>query len=656
MKTVNTVCARDCYDSCFLKASVDAHGRLVSVKGDGDHPVTRGFVCLRGNKDAERVYENRVLYPHVRSIPKPGRYFQRTDWDDALGRVAEKIEAVMQKWGPEKILLLRYSGNMGLLTGSFSQRLWNSLGAVQTDGALCSSSGHAALELHFGSSHGLQPEELPSKRLIVFWGGNPVVSSPHSWALAAEARRKINARIVVIDSRRSESAAKADLWLAPRPETDVALANGIARQMIRNNRHDAEFIRRWTTGFDAYTHEVEKWTLEKTAGVTGIKPQQIREFAEAYGGLKPSAMVIGVGFQRSDSGAEAVRAVSLLSALTGQHRGFFYGNSSGYMVDKALLAGGRTSKGSPKVVSQVSLGSRLARGEFKLVFIQGMNPALTLPDHNAVRRGLTREDTFVVLHDPHWTASADLADVVLPAQTHFEKEDINMPWCHWYVQKSNRAIEPLAQSRGEVDVMTALAERLELADPDVFEDPWSALAQSFDGALAEGSFKTLMDGEPAQLRCKAPDLYPTPSGKIEFAAATPLPPPIQPLPEFNPPLLESGEYILLNSAVPQYTHTQFQDIFGPIPSVVWINPLDANKLGISEGENVELFNSLGKTVVQAKITDDVPPGVLWVPKQFPGEGGTQPQNALCPGRPQTLGGGSTFNSTVVRVRRMVGAI
>ena len=248
MKTIDTVCARDCYDSCFIKALVDENGRLTAVKGDDAHPLTRGFVCMRGNKDAERVYRDRVLHPNIRSSAKPGRFFERADWDSALDRVAQKLKAVLDRCGPEKVLLLRYSGNMGLLTGCFSQRLWNTIGAVQTDGALCSASGHAAINAHFGASYGLQPETLASRRLIVFWGGNPVVSAPHWWALAAKARRDNNARIVVVDTRRSESAAKADLWLAPRPESDVALAYGVARSIIEAGRHDAEFIRRWTTG------------------------------------------------------------------------------------------------------------------------------------------------------------------------------------------------------------------------------------------------------------------------------------------------------------------------------------------------------------------------------------------------------------------------
>lgn len=654
MKTIDTVCARDCYDSCFLKAQVDESGRFTAVKGDDFHPVTRGFVCLRGNKDAERVYRDRVLYPHLRSSPKPGRFFKRADWDEALGRTADKLKSVLDRWGPEKVLLLRYSGNMGLLSGCFSQRLWNCIGAVQTDGALCSASGHAALNAHFGSSHGLQPETLMSRRLIVFWGGNLVVSAPHWWALTLEARRSNNAQIVVIDSRRSESAARADHRLAPRPESDVALAYGIARQIIRAKQHDADFIRTWTTGFDAFAAEADKWTLEKTAASTGIDRSQIKVLADAYGRLKSSALVIGIGFQRSDTGAEAVRAVSLLSALTGGHRDFFYGNSTGYRVDKKLLAGAGAAGRPSKVVSQVSLGRRLARGEFKFIFVQGMNPVLTLPDYNAVHQGLTREDSFVVLHDPHWTATADFADVVLPGQTHFEKEDINMPWGHGYVRKSNRAIEPLGESRNEIEVLTALAKRMGLADPACFEDPWRALEQAFNGALAEGDFGSLMDGQTVRLQYKPLDCYPTASGKIEFATGAPLPDAAKPLPVFTARVREPGEFVLLNSSVSQFTHTQFQEVFGPIPNRVSVNPADAENLGVVEDEAVEIYNSLGKTVVRVKVTTDVPPGVLWVPKQFPAPDGGQPQNALCPGRAQTLGGGSTYNSTVVRVRRRAG--
>ena len=150
MQEIRTVCSRDCYDTCFVVAGVDDAGKILSVKGDPENPVTQGITCPRCAKDANRVYQNRIHYPHVRSDSKPGWHFSRLNWDNALDRVAEKLRHTLDTWGPESVLLLKYAGNTGLLAGTFPVRLWNAIGATRTDNGLCSQSGHVGLEVtHF---------------------------------------------------------------------------------------------------------------------------------------------------------------------------------------------------------------------------------------------------------------------------------------------------------------------------------------------------------------------------------------------------------------------------------------------------------------------------------------------------------------------------
>ena len=648
MKTIQTVCPRDCYSTCSLEAQIDDNGRLVKLSGSKENPVTRGFTCMRSPKDPERVYQNRVLYPQIRNDSKPGRTFTRASWKEAFDTVTGQINTVLDRWGPDKLLLVHYAGNMGLLVEQFSQRLWKALGATETDHSICSLSGHAGLRLHYGLGYGLQPEQLVNQKLILFWGFNPVVSAPHIWALANDARKKQGALIAVIDSRRSETAKKADLWIAPRPETDVVLANGIANHLIQQNRIDGEFINAWTIGFDIYKEQVKKWTLEKTAAATGVQERHIEKLAQVYGEHRPSATMIGIGFQKSNQGAQAVRAVSLLPSLIGQHRGFFYGNSSGIDVDTNYLTGQSLVRKSPKVTSQVALSDAVLAGEFKFIYVYGTNPALTLPNQSAFRRGLVKNDVFMVVHDPHWNETVDFADVVLPATSYLEKEDIVVPWSHWYVRKSNRVIAPLGESKDEIEVMVGLAKRLNTGSEMVYEPPWEALERAFDGALAKDTFQQLLDGNQVQMKYKPLDEYQTSSGKIEFVSESDAQKGSTDFPYFEPTKTGLDEYLLLNSAVREYTHTQFQDIFGPIPAIVWINPRDAEKNGIKNNDEVFLANTLGKIRASTQITDDVPVGVLWSPKQFPGKNGV-PFNTVCSSTPQPLGGGPVFNSTVVRI-------
>ncbi len=650
---VKTVCPRDCYDTCFITAFINDLGRITSIKGDPENPVTQGFTCARGAKDHVRVYKNRVLYPFIRAGRKPGRRFRRASWGEALDIVVSRLREVIEKYGPEAILHLEYAGNMGLLTWYFPQRLWNAIGASKTDYSICSKSGHEAISLHYGLSYGVLPEELLEMKLIVYWGFNAAVSSPHLWALSIKARRS-GAVIAVVDSRRSESARRANIWLNPRPGSDVALAYGIARYLIEHDYIDTKFIEEWTYGYDLFKEEVMKWTPSRVEDVTGVKWSLIEELGDAYGRLKPSATMIGFGFQKSIQGAEGVRAVSLIPALLGLHRGFYYSNSRGWLVDIPYLNGEKLSKVKPRVVSQVSLGRYIERGEFKFIYIYNMNPILTLPDQRALRKGLARGDVFVVVHETHWTETADYADIVLPAPTYLEKDDIVLPYSHPYVRVMRKVIEPLGESRDEIWVMKKLAERLDLNAEWVLEDPWNALARALHGALENGSFDELLQGKVLRLRQRRRDSYQTPTGKIEFYSTIAEKIGFNPLPVQRPLKLGDKDFILLNSATPKYTHTQFQEVYGPIPPLVVINPEDARSLGIVDGDEVELYNEYGRVRVRAHISNDVPRGVLWSPRQLAGLGG-EAQNSLVPPTTQEIGGGPIFNSIIVRVQRSIPA-
>lgn len=649
MRKVTTVCSRDCYDTCFIVATVNDDGRVVSVKGDRNNPITQTFTCPRGARDADRVYRNRVLSPHFRIGPKPGRTFKRSTWEGTLDLVAKRLKDVIDDWGPERVLLLDYAGNTGLLASAFPQRLWNSIGATRTDYGLCSKSGHEGLSLHYGLSYGVQPEELSEKKLIVYWGFNAAVSFPHIWALSLKARHKLNVKIAVVDPRKSETANQADLWIRPKPGSDVALANGIARYLIQNDLVDIAFIRQWTDGFEAFKREVIKWTPDRVEGITGLDWSSIEKLAIAYGELSPSATMIGVGFQKSFEGAESVRATSLLPALLGQHRGFFYSNGPGYCVDISYLTGESFVDNPHRIVTQVGVSDLIKRGDFKFIYIHGMNPALTLPNQKAFRNGISRDDVFIVVHETHWTETADFADVVFPAQTYLEKEDIVIPWAHQYIRKSNRVVAPLGESRHEIDIMTELARRLGLVEDWLFEDPWKALAKSFDNALVTGTFKDLLDNEIVRIKCKPRNKYQTPTERIEFFSKKAEATGYSPFPEYIPIHLEDGEFILLNSSLRKYTHTQFQEVYGPIPAIVLINPGDASVLGLADDDIITLLNDLGKTKVKVSVSENVPEGVLWSPKELTGLD-SNPLNSLSVSVPQRIGGGSVFNSTVVRIR------
>lgn len=649
MNVIKTVCQRNCPDTCFIDVSVE-NGKIVSLRGSTDNPVTRGCLCPRGMGDPKRVYsERRVKYPHIRQRGKSGRRFKRVVWEEALNRIAEALKDTLNAYGKESVLLYDYPGNQGLLAWQFPRRLWFALGATTTDYSLCSNSGHAAIGLHYGLAYGLQPEELKQMKTVVFWGNNAKISSPHQWAFALKARSERNATLICIDPRKSQTAELSDIWIRPRPGSDVAFCYGIARCLMFNNAVAEEFILEWTSGYKDYREEALKWPPDRVERHTGVSRDAMEKLCGILTADRPAAFMIGLGLQKAAHGAEAARAVSLLPALLGYHRGFHYSDAGGRFVDGSYLNGAGLSGNGGKVVNQVSVGDRLQAGEFKFVYILGTNPAMTLPNQSAVRKGLKREDLFVVAQDTHWSETTEYAHVVLPASTYLEKRDVNLSDHHCYCRLSEKAVEPIGESRHEIWTMRELAKKLERKEGWLFEDPWRALGKSLADSFQEGDLDDVLEGSVLRLRSRPSHEYQTPSGKIEFAASRAPDMGAGALPVRDADDDDDRWLTLLNSSIAKYTHSQFTDVYGPIPQIVWINPEEASDHGIGPGDIVEIFNALGSVLLRAHLTEKIPAGSLWAPRPVIGLNGN-PLNILAPGTAQKIGGGPIFNSIKVKIK------
>jgi anaerobic selenocysteine-containing dehydrogenase len=272
---VRAVCHRDCPDTCFVDVIVE-DARITATRGSKECPVTQGFLCPRGAGDPKRVYsEERILFPYIEN----GNKFRRVSWSEAIELVASRLVSALQNNDHESVLLYDYPGNQGCLSWQYSQRLWRALGATVTDGALCSASGHFGIGLHYGLTYGLGFEDVLNCNAILFWGNNARVSSPHLWALSLRARRERGTTLVSVDPRRSETSESCDLWINPRPGSDVALSYGIARYLIEHNKSAEKFIEEWTTGYDKFKTEVEKWTPKRVEEATNLTWEKLRRYA-----------------------------------------------------------------------------------------------------------------------------------------------------------------------------------------------------------------------------------------------------------------------------------------------------------------------------------------------------------------------------------------
>src|SRR5689334_17960497 len=251
-ETRHSVCALDCLDCCSLVLTVD-HDRATKLRGNPEHPITRGFLCGKVAQYLEREYSpGRLLYPQKRVGAKGEGRFDRISWDEAIDTIARRLQSVTQEFGSESILPYSYAGTMGLLNGSgMDRRFFHRLGASRLDRTICSSAGGAALTATLGLRYGTEPEQFAKSRLIIAWGANIHGTNVHLWPFIVEARRN-GAKLYVIDPVTTRTAKLADRHFTPYPSSDLALALGLAHVIIADGLYDREYVAQYTAGFDDY--------------------------------------------------------------------------------------------------------------------------------------------------------------------------------------------------------------------------------------------------------------------------------------------------------------------------------------------------------------------------------------------------------------------
>src|SRR6266404_999300 len=499
---VHAACPHDCPDACGVLITVH-DGRATKIQGDPSHPVTRGFLCAKVAKYLDRVYSpDRVLYPMRRVRPKgpvagegaratqAGQAFERIGWDEALDEITSRFRGIIGEFGTEAILPYSYGGTLGALNGaSMDRRFFQRLGASQLERAICSAAGEAGLISVLGVKLGTEPEQFVHSRYIIAWASNIHGNNVHLWPFIEEARRK-GAKLVVIDPYRTRTAKLADWYLPINPGTDGALALGLMHVIINENLFDADYVSRYTVGFEDLKARAQQYPPETAAHWTGISADDIRKLAHEYATERPSVIRVNYGIQRSEGGGMAMRAVTMLPCLTGSWKevggGLQLSLSGSYGLNKEALEMPELMQkalGRPaRTVNMVQLGSALnslTGPPIQALFVYSSNPAAVCPNHNEVVRGLKRPDLFTVVHEQFFTDTTDYADIVLPATTFFEHKELQTAYGHYYLQMSHQAIEPPGECRSNVELFRALAEHMGFED-ECFKD---SMDQMMDAAL-----------------------------------------------------------------------------------------------------------------------------------------------------------------------------
>ena len=711
MKVVHAVCSHDCPDSCGILVTVNqATGRAVKMHGDPSHPVTRGFLCGKVAKYLDRVYSpDRLLYPMRRKagVPKgpdgygsiPGREadaFERITWDEALDEIAARLGKIAAEFGPESVLPYSYAGTIGQLGyGSMDRRFFHRLGASQLDRTICSTAGEAAMASVYGLKLGTPPEDFAHAGLILVWGGNVHGNNVHLWPFIEEARRK-GARLVVIDPYRTRTAALADEHLAINPGTDAALVLGMMHVILREGLEDGEYIARCTVGFEELKAEAlkEQNAPEAAARATGIAAETIirlaREYAKAgrdgLDGRGPAAIRLNYGIQRSEYGSNSARAVCMLPLLTGAWRykggGYQLSTSGAFGFNSDALRMPELGKASPlgrlgRVINMIQLGQVLtmlgsAPGDgppVKALFVYNSNPAAVAPNQNDVLRGMLRDDLYTVVHEQFFTDTADYADMVLPAATFLETKDVQGAYGHLFAQLSQRAIEPLGEARNNVALFGELAQRMGFTEACFRDDEDALIDQALDTdhPWFAGITRERLEREgqvPVQLPVDAAgevlpfstaEWFRTPSGRGSFT-----PPPVFHAPVESRAHADSGAYPL--EFLPRKADNYLNSTFANIPAhqhiqasttgVLEMHRADAASRGIASGDGVEVFNARGRIALRAVVNEQVSAGVVsarldWNKLSTHGAN----VNTLTSERLTDMGGGPTFYSTLVEVRK-----
>lgn len=668
MNTAKVVCGHDCPDMCSLLAHVE-DGRVVKIEGDPQQPYTAGFACAKVNRDAELVHSpDRLKTPLRRTGAKGRGQFRSIGWDEALDEIASRWKAVIAESGPHAILGYAYSAHQGLMNRGLVNGLFHAMGASRLQaGTVCDTCCETAWDLTVGPVGGADPESVTESDLIVSWGADLVAVNVHFWAKVEQAR-KAGVKLVVIDPRRSRTAERADWHIPIRIGTDAALALGVMHVLARDGRCDRAYLAAHTLGFEQLEREVlPRFAPHAVAGITGISAEDVERFADLYGRAKKSFIRLGEGMTRLARGGQALRSVAVLPALTGaygRHGGgaLLLTASSIHLNYNAVRK--PSGPASARAVNHLRLGEALLNMQdppIRALFVAANNPAVTCPDVGKVRRGLAREDLFTVVHDPFLSMTARYADIVLPATTYLETEDLFRSYGSYYMQYARRAVEPQGEARSNFSVAQALAQRMGLVDAVYGMTERQVLDELMRGAGGAAALEPahVADAGPINLKPAGGQQFATPSGKLEIYSEQVKALGVSPLPDWQPDPGEASEaarWPLRLLTAPSYfqPHTAYSAVAflrgreGP-PYCV-LHPEDAQARGLSDGQQVRLFNARGRIGLVLRVADEIRPGVVLVPGQRPDEEAVEGTiNMLCSDRYTDLGEGATYQSTWLEV-------
>ncbi|ACY98035.1 MULTISPECIES: molybdopterin-containing oxidoreductase family protein [Thermomonospora] len=671
-------CPLDCPDTCSWEVTVE-DGRAVRLRGNPEHPFTRGALCTKVNRWLERAAApDRILHPLRRVGRKGEGRFARISWDEALEEIAGRLRRIIDEHGGEAIWPYWGTGTLGWIQGGnghAGRRLFNVLGASRHHYSICSIAGSHGLTYTTGTSAGIDPESLARAKLIILWGTNPLTSGHHLWKFVQDARKN-GAYVVAIDPIRTRTARQADLHLAPLPGTDAALALGLMNVIVGLGAEDRAYLAARTLGWEEFRERIAQFPPQRVARITGLPEADIVALGERIARTRPTAIRATMGLQRHGGGGAALRALACLPAVTGDWAlpggGLSYSTDDHYPIDRAALFRDDLRPARTRELSMTRIGEALLEVDdppVQALFVIAANPAASAPHQSKVRRGLAREDLFTVVLEQFPTDTVDYADIVLPATMQHEHADLHNGYGHLYLAWNEPAVPPPGECASTTETFRRLARHLGLEEPSLYasDEELAEQALSSGHPYLEGITLDRLRKE-GFVRLSVPDPFvpfaegfPTPSGKFEFfsrraaaAGLDPLPGYVPPFEVADPERARRHPLSLISSASHHFLNTVFAN--NPElrrragePRVV-LHPGDAAARGITTGCRVRVFNDRGSLEAVAEVSDSVRPGVAATTKgHWPKLAGGANPNVLVDERDSDMGGGAVYHDTRVEI-------
>jgi len=664
-----SVCPLDCPDACSFSVEVK-DGKLLKIKGSTANPMTKGVICGKVSKYyPDFVHGKRRLSKPLKRVGAKGsNQFEPISWDEAIDLCYEGIQKGIKEYGTESVMPLNYAGPHGQLSGgSMDMRFFYKLGATQLDRPpLCAGVRGLSYKSLFGMHVSMSQEQAEHSDLIVLWGTNTSTTYLHLMKIIKKARDK-GAKVIVINPERIKVADSADLFLQITPSSDAYFALAIAAEFNKLGMIDKSQLADKVSGVEEYLEAATQYSLASIPEICGINQSQVTAFIDLFRNAKRISMQTGVGLERSKNGGSAIRSAMTLPVLLGQFGQLGQGqigyHSPAYPKTTNKLQRPDLLEKPTRTFNIVDsadhildkTGSKSSGMPIKSVFIYNHNPVAMHPDQNKMIKALSQEDVFVIGCDINMTDSMKYADVILPACSSFEHNDVYLGYGHNYAQRAEPAIQPIGEALPNTEIFRRLSKRFGF-DEAAFTDTDAELQEqaldlssesyavnSMSDVSTQSALSTI-DKDHIWLSDMSDDekitLY-NDDLENEFGYG---------LPRYEP-IDKDRPFTLVTAAAFNRSNSTFGGSDTELEKVS-INPIDASKLKIQTGDQVKLQNNKGEVILLANVTDKVASGVLFSPKGAWCESSPTGQtvNALIDSHCKTdIGNGAAFYDTYVDV-------